>query len=66
MFIINVYYKSAAFGFFVKTKAVLKQPPRAVPRKRYSENIKQIYRRTPMPKCDFTLLKSHFGMGVLL
>ena len=34
---------------------------------RCSENMRQIYRRTPMPKCDFkaTLLKSHFGMGVL-
>ena len=30
-----------------------KQPPRGVPRKRWSENIQQIYRRTPMPKCDF-------------
>ena len=37
--------------------------------------MQQIYRRTSMPKCDFnkvalhsfaTLLKSHFGMGVLL
>ena len=49
-----------------------KQPPRCVPRKRCSENIKQIYRRAPMPKCDFnkscfaTLLKPHFGMSVLL
>ena len=32
------------------------------------ENMQQIYRIAPMPKCDFkaTLLKSHFGMGVLL
>ena len=30
-----------------------KQPPRGVPRKRCSENMQQIYRRTPMPKCDF-------------
>ena len=52
-----------------------KQSPRGVPRKRCSENMQQTYRRTPMPKCDFnkvakqskaTLLKSHFGMGVLL
>ena len=30
-----------------------KQPPRGVPRKRCSENMQQIYRRTPMPKCYF-------------
>ena len=30
--------------------------------------MQQTYRRTPMPRCDCkkTLLKSHFGMGVLL
>ena len=38
-------------------------------RKRCSENMQHIYRRIPMPKCDlnyWNLLKSHFGMGVLL
>ena len=30
-----------------------KQPPRSVLRKRCSENMRQIYRRIPMPKCDF-------------
>ena len=30
-----------------------KQPFRGVLRKRCSENMEQIYRRTPMPKCDF-------------
>ena len=30
-----------------------KQPPRGVPRKKCSEIMQQIYRRTPMPKCDF-------------
>ena len=30
-----------------------KQPSRYVLRKSCSENIQQIYRRTPMPKCDF-------------
>ena len=29
------------------------QPSRGVFRKRFSENIQQIYRRTTMPKCDF-------------
>ena len=30
-----------------------KQPLADVPRKTYSENVQQIYRRTPMSKCDF-------------
>ena len=30
-----------------------KQPSRDVPIKRCSENMQQIYRKTPMPKCDF-------------
>ena len=49
-----------------------KRPFRGVIRKSCSENMQQIYRRTHMPKYGFnkvafaTLLKSHFGMGVLL
>ena len=45
-----------------------KQPSRGVLGKRCSENMQQIYSRTPMPKCDFlkSLLKSYFGMGVPL
>ena len=51
------------------------QPSRDVLKKIDSEHLQPIDRRTPMPKCDFnkvalvcfaTLLKSHFGMGVLL
>ena len=30
-----------------------KQPPRCVLSKRCYENMQQIYRRKPMPKCDF-------------
>ena len=30
-----------------------RQPSRAVYKKRCSENMQQIYRRTLMPKCDF-------------
>ena len=41
-----------------------KQPSIGVIRKEWSENILQIYRLTPMEKCD--LPKSHFVMGVLL
>ena len=34
-------------------KVVQKQPSRGVLRKSCSANMQQIYRRTPMPKCDF-------------
>ena len=34
--------------------SIQKQPFRGVPRKRYSENMHQVYRRTHMPKCDFS------------
>ena len=30
-----------------------KQPSRGVPRKRFSENMQQLYERTAMSKCDF-------------
>ena len=36
-----------------KNRSVQKQPPRGVPMKRCSENMQEIYRRTPMPKCNF-------------
>ena len=48
------------------------QPPRGVLRKRCSENMQEIYRRTSRSKCDSnkvalaTLLISHFGMVVLM
>ena len=49
---------------------IQKQPPRGVLSKRFSENMQQIYRKTPMSKCVFNrvapLLKSYFGVGVLL
>ena len=32
---------------------IQKLPVRCVLRKRCSENMQQIYKRTPMPKCDF-------------
>ena len=41
-----------------------KQSSRVVLRKRCSENMQQIYRRTPMSKCEFN--KLHFSMGALL
>ena len=37
-----------------------KQPSRGVPRKKCSENMQQVYRRTPMPKCDFNKVAHSF------
>ena len=40
---------------------IQKQPPRSVPRKRCSENMKQTYRRTAIPECDFNkVAKKHY------
>ena len=43
-----------------------KQPPRGVPRKSCFENMQQIYRRTPMPKCDFNKVARHGSSPVNL
>ena len=40
------------------------QPPIGVLWKSCCENMQQIYRRTPMQKCDFNKVALHFGMGV--
>ena len=37
-----------------------KQSSRGFLRKEYSENMHQIYRRTPMPKCDFNKVACNF------
>ena len=37
--------------------SIQKQPSRGVFSKRCSENMQQIYRRTPMPKCEITLFE---------
>ena len=36
-----------------KNRRIMKHPSRGVLMKRCSENMQQIYRRTPMSKCDF-------------
>ena len=53
---------------FFTGKYQQKQPTRGVLRKTGSEHMQEIYRGTPMLKCDSfaTLLKSQFGMGVFL
>ena len=42
-------------------KKVEKQPLRGNPRKRCSENMQQIYRRTPMTKCNFIEIVLRYG-----
>ena len=42
-----------------------KQPSRDVLRKRYSENMQQIYRRKPMPKYDFALRHRYSPVNLL-
>ena len=37
---------------------VQKQPSNGVSKKRYSENMQQIYKRTPIPKYDFNKAKT--------
>ena len=39
--------------FLPAKKKTQKQPSRGPLRKRCPENMQQMYRRTPMPKCDF-------------
>ena len=38
---------------YILEMVLKRQLPRGVLRKSCSENMQQIYRRTPMPKCDF-------------
>ena len=39
-----------------------KQPPGGLLRKRCSENVQQIYKGTPMLKCDFNKVAMHFTL----
>ena len=41
-----------------------KQPSSGILRKRFAETMQQIYRRTPISKCEFN--KLHFRMGALM
>ena len=49
-------YKDSFFALFqnpTEESLPQKQASRDVHKKTCSENMQQIYRRTPMPKCDF-------------
>ena len=48
------YHKGFNFGkISLNSSEREKQPSMDGLMKRYSENMQQIYRRTPVPKCDF-------------
>ena len=49
----NYLSENKKLYFCFKNNIWQKLPSRGVPRKRCSENMQQIYRRIPMPKCDF-------------
>ena len=53
-------------GITITCEKIEKQPSRGVLRKKCSENVQQIYWRTPMRKCDFNKVALHFGMSALL
>ena len=53
--LINTLWRSKAINYYCKkaSSEIQKQLSRVVLKKMCSENMQQIYRRTPMPKCDF-------------
>ena len=52
-FLFNPRITSKSKQFYSALDYPQEQPPRGVLRKMCSENMQQIYRRTPMPKCNF-------------
>ena len=57
----NFLINSVSLCYCLNNKSIFqKHPPRGVPRKRCSEYIQEIYRRTPMPKCDFNKVALQF------
>ena len=49
----NKNYKFSYYKVVLIVDLYQKYSPRCVPKKRCSENMQQIYRRTPMPKYSF-------------
>ena len=47
------YFENKLFKLYLSTKIKQKQPSVGVLITRCSENVQQVYRRTPMPKCGF-------------
>ena len=58
---------SAIFNLTIEMPGLIqtqKQPTKGVLRKRCSENMQQIYRRTPMSKCDSSKVALQFVASV--
>ena len=55
-----IYFARSKFLRDLVHKKSQKQPSRGVLRKRCSEDMQRIYRRTPMPKCDFNEIALQF------
>ena len=55
MAFVNIYMQDQPYKLYhtLRKHLLLEQPSGGVPGKKYSENMQQIYKRTPMPKCDF-------------
>ena len=51
---------SECYRKFVTVDEIQKKPSRGVHRKRCPENMQQIFRRTPMPRCNFNKLLCNF------
>ena len=70
VYLVSNYTSTSCCSFVTSVQQLLrlqrKQPPRGVPKKRYSENMRQIYRRTPMPKCDFKKKLEHLWVAASL
>ena len=61
LFLISVIvFDSLSMWKVERRKDVQKQPPIGAPRKRCSKNMQQIYRKTPMPRCNFNKVLKQF------
>ena len=58
----DVFKGSPAVKSYFCGGLLQEQPPRGVLRKRCSKNMQQIYRRTPMLKCDFNKVAKQGGI----
>ena len=61
--LLSTNQKQSSF-LVVYHKICTEQPSRGVLRKSCSENMQQIYRRTPMPKCDFNKVSNFIEIAL--